>query len=358
MSTVKVVKKIIINGVEYNLPSWGGGGGGTDTATVNALIDVKLKEFDGVFTLQNGLYQVLNDIDDQDSLWLTAGDTWEDIVEDVTSISLVSNSYAVMSMVVNSDYALQVLMQDSDAIDEMLECWNSATIIAENDNAANLFLNDSTILTKILASSIAKDAFFSSNAAWDVILNNNTLLTTIVWSTTYMADIVNIPVAMEKIVNNADAMQYIAITSSIYALVMASAVAVNCIVKSQTAIDVLTTSSNNTALLWKVTTLYNLVTGDSTRFKQVVRTYQDTVANLNNSTVTKNCIVFVATGYYSSSSWRTIVWHANWVQAKSAGKTYRPTSVTSSNCDVVSFKNCTFTESSNGYAAIAVYQAI
>ena len=44
----KVIRKLIINGEEYNIPS-GSGGGGADTVTVNALIDAKLGSFDSLF---------------------------------------------------------------------------------------------------------------------------------------------------------------------------------------------------------------------------------------------------------------------------------------------------------------------
>lgn len=353
----KYIRKIIINGVEYLIPE-GGGGGGADTITVNALIDAKLGYFDPLFKITTGLYQVLNDYTDEDELGLTAGDTRPLIVADTTNFSLLTHSYTVFNMVANSNYALGVLMADGDAVDEVLECWNSATLIAENEEASYLFLNDATILTKILASSVAKDAFFGSAVAWDNILANNTIMETIIGSSTYMADIVNIPVAMQKIANNEKAMEYIATHSTIYALVVASGNAVNEIVKNPVATEVLTKSSNNTALESYVTTLYNLVTGDSLRFKQVTRTYQDAVANLNAYTKGKNYIVFTATGYRSSSSYRTNVYHANGVLAKSAAKNNSPTSVTASNVDVVSFSGCTYTETNNWQAAIAVYQAI
>jgi len=336
----------------------GGGGGGLDVETTNALIDVKLWEFDSLFKLTTGLYQILNDYTDEDELGLTDGDTRQDIVEDATNFSLLTHSYTVFNMVANSNYALSVVMADGDAVDEVLECWNSATLIADNKDAASLFLNDATILAKILASSVGKDAFFSSEVAWDIILWDQTLMQTIIGSTTYMADIVNIPVAMQKIADSVDAMEYILTQSSILALVVASGTAINVITKSQIWIWVLTSSSNNTTLQNNVVSLYNLVTGDAARFKQITRTYQDAVANLNSATKTKNCIVFTATGYRSSSSYRTNVYHANGVLAKSAAKTNSPTSVTASNVDVVSFTGCTYTETNNGQAAIAVYQAI
>jgi hypothetical protein len=104
--------------------------------------------------------------------------------------------------------------------------------------------------------------------------------------------------------------------------------------------------------------MYNTVVWDSTNFTQITRTYQDGVANLNSSTKTANCIVFTACGYWSSaSSQKTNVYHANGVLAHTGSENYRPTSVAANTTNCVSFTNCTFTETNDAYAAIAVYQA-
>lgn len=116
-----------------------GGGGGTDGDIVAAIADAKLGNFDNVFKL-TWLYKVLNAITEEDELGLTAGDTREDIVASATSMSLISHSYAVMVMIANSSYAMDILLEDNDATKEISECWNSISIIWKNSKAKAKYL--------------------------------------------------------------------------------------------------------------------------------------------------------------------------------------------------------------------------
>ena len=342
-----IIEKLILNGVEYEIPS----GGGVDAAAVNSLIDARLYAYNRVFSLKSWLYKILNEMDEEDELGLTAGETWEDIVANSTSINLISHSFSVMVMLASSEYALNIVKTDATAMGQLLECWNSVLALFNSEIARKILFGDSTTFTLIL----------NSPLALEYILNNTDAINDILeyWDIeefidTTLSDIKDNAKVMEILANNETAVNYI--ITNYFSTITTSSITLKSFISSKVAVAALTTSTNNSKLQSNVTALYNLVTGDSTNFKQITRTYQDGVANLNNSTKVANSIVFVATGYYSSSSGRTIVWHANGVQAKNAGKTYRPTSVTASNCDAVSFKNCTFTESSNGYAAIAVYQ--
>ena len=126
----KVLKKIIINGVDYNLPSGGGGGGGDlDIAAANALIDAKLGNYNTLFNLQTGLYKILNWLSDEDELGLTAWENRDDITDTNASMSLISNSYTVMVYVANSSDAMAMVCSKDGATKEVSECWNSISII-------------------------------------------------------------------------------------------------------------------------------------------------------------------------------------------------------------------------------------
>ena len=48
------------NGVEYLPPENSGGGGDVDVTTVNALVDAKIGNYDSLFSLNTGLYKILN----------------------------------------------------------------------------------------------------------------------------------------------------------------------------------------------------------------------------------------------------------------------------------------------------------
>ncbi len=55
-----IIEKLILNGTEYEIPSGSGGGGDLDIAAANALIDAKLGNYDTIFSLNTGLYKILN----------------------------------------------------------------------------------------------------------------------------------------------------------------------------------------------------------------------------------------------------------------------------------------------------------
>ena len=77
-----VLEKIINNWIEYYFPEWWGGSSDLDIGAVNALIDMKLWDYDSLFSVTNWLYQILNSIDTEDEIWLSSWDTRAEIVAD------------------------------------------------------------------------------------------------------------------------------------------------------------------------------------------------------------------------------------------------------------------------------------
>lgn len=204
---------------------------------------------------------------------------------------------------------------------------------------------DSTALNTVLNNSTCMEILNCSSEFMDFMLDNIPLF-------------VNNPAVMDIVVNDATIMNSVAQDSTSMAAIAGSAMALNKVVKSSTAIAQITSSANNNTLQAQKTTMYNTVTGNSTYFTQYTRTYQDGVTSLNSSCKQANSIVFTACGYWSSaSSQKTNVYHANSVLAHSGSENYRPTSVAANTTNCVSFTNCTFTETGDGYAAIAVYTA-
>ena len=167
----KVLKKIIINWVEYNLPSGGGGGGGTDTTTVNAIIDLKLRDYDSLFAITTWLYKILNDITDEDELGLTEWENRDTILADATSMSKISHSYTVMCYAASSSYAFGKLVNSNNAMKEVSECRNSITIIAENEDATNTYVGTVLGLNYIFTTQVAYDAFIGTGTRIDTIDN-------------------------------------------------------------------------------------------------------------------------------------------------------------------------------------------
>ena len=430
-----IIEKLILNGTEYEIPS-GSGGGDLDIAAANALIDAKLGNYNTLFSLNTGLYKILNWLSDEDELGLTEWENRDDITDTNASMSLISHSYTVMVYVANSSDAMDMVCSKDGATKEVSECWNSISIIANSEQARGIYLNSEygnyylsnyqvvqdafwavvdtlrgkqllpflTIdiyYTQIMSTPELKDSLSvctlddltpavcyyaeltgyetwsditSDSTALNTVLNNSTCMEILNCSSEFMPRITqNIPLfvnnqaIMEMVANDAALMDLCVNDSAIIGAIAGSSVAMwemakvgmalNKIVKSSTAITEITKSANNSVLQAQVVTMYNTVVWDSTNFTQKTRTYADGVSSLNSYTTTANCIVFMAGGYWSSTSQYSNMIHPNGVTAKSSNRNSRPSSVSASNVDGISFTNCTFTETGDGYAAIAVYQA-
>lgn len=429
-----IIEKLILNGVEYEIPS--GSGGGIDVETAAAISDAKMGNYDAVFMLKSWLYQILNWLSSEDAIGLTAGENREEITNNTDSMSIISHGWTVMSWIANSKYAMDLICSKDGATKEVSECWNSIYIIANSELARSIYLNSEywptylanyevvqNAFDKVYNSLLGKDliGFLCVQSYYTKIMNNtekkNSLkvlslndflpvfkaytdiadyatfaelesnttdlnkvinnsnctnvmqlatdfmefaknhITSFVNNSSVMQAIASDSTAMAQIVNDATTMNAIAGSSVAMSAMASSAIALNKITKSSTAISVITSGANNSRLQNVKTTMYNTVVWNSTYFTQITRTYQDNVASLNSSTKSANCIVFFAGWYWSSTSQYSNMFHPNGVQAVSANNYYRPTSVSASQLSGTSFTNCTFTETGDGYAAIAVYQA-
>ena len=189
MTVKKVLKKIIRNWIEYEFPTnwWGWGGSDLDIGWVSAIVDMKLWDYNSLFSITSWLYKILNAIDTDDEIWLTSWESWSQIVSSATSMSKISHCYAVMCYIANSSVAMNQIVWNSSATKEISECWNSITIIAENQLSSDIYLWSVNWLTNLFTYQTAQDAFFTSTERKTeiisdnimVIVNNNTLLTNI-----------------------------------------------------------------------------------------------------------------------------------------------------------------------------------
>lgn len=384
--------------IENNVISATSSGGWVDEGTVNNLIEFWFWRFDNWFKASSGLYKVLNALDDSDNLWLTGWETRPEIVSNQSSMSAISHSYSAMTRVASSEYAMEILLDNQTATNEVSLDWNSIMIIAQSELAGWLYLNSSNWQSALNQNDIVKEAFWywdnlnnfalalwissfltwlDSNATAKARINElspDDLLPAI-FAYTWLSGFSTFDslcaddTAFNTLSNNSNAMKIVNANEEAsaiydnYDIYNISAVATNpaklakC-VKNSDWISYFTSSEHNAELQAQVVNLYNTVVNNSSYFTQSVRTYQDWVASLNNSTKVANAIVFMAWWYYSSTSSYTNMWHSNGVQAASKNTVRRPTSVSESNVNWVSFTNCTFTETSDWYAAIAVYTAI
>ena len=100
--------------------------------------------------------------------------------------------------------------------------------------------------------------------------------------------------------------------------------------------------------------VYDTVTGSG--FTSSYTGYQDAPSNLDSRVASySRCIILTATGYYSSTASRTLVYvDGTQVADGSTVNTRRPVSVSKTNIGAIALPAASFTESGDGYAAVQV----
>ena len=180
-------------------------------------------------------------------------------------------------------------------------------------------------------------------------------------------DILSTLSTMQAVLNSSTAMQAVAASSTAMQAVLASSTAMQAVLNSSTAIAGICKANYNTtkdfikAINNKdeyIKKIYDIVT-TSANFKNTTNNYADGVANLNQYCNTPDTIIFCALGYYSSNSGSTNLFINN-EAIKTSMRTggSNPQSVNRNNCNAIAVPTATFTESGDGYAAVAVYKAI
>lgn len=235
-----VLEKIINNWIEYYFPEWWGGSSDLDIGAVNALIDMKLWDYDSLFSVTNWLYQILNSIDTEDEIWLSSWDTRAEIVADDTSMSLISHCYAVMCYIANSTVAMSTILADASATNEISECWNSITIIAESQLASDLYLASVNWITSLFTYQTAQDAFFTTTARKTQIVSDNLMV--IVNDDTLLAQLNTDSVVQACIVNSTTALSTIAWDNDKLEIVKENTAIMNAIAVNSTALAAMSDS--------------------------------------------------------------------------------------------------------------------
>ena len=161
-----------------------------------------------------------------------------------------------------------------------------------------------------------------------------------------------------------------AVASSTTAMtaVASSSVAVNEITKSAMAMNIIAKLTVDATIIEFYKTvntsvtiikqLYNCLL-NTTYFRASSTSAQDSVSSLNSYGTTKNSIIAVATGYYSSTLAHTnVLINKTLVSDGTILNVYQPKTVSSANVGAIAVPTATFTETGDAYAAVAVYIAI
>jgi len=176
-------------------------------------------------------------------------------------------------------------------------------------------------------------------------------------SSTAMSAVLASSTAMSAIAASSTAMSAIAASSTAMSAVLASSTAIAGICKANynTTKEIINAINNNNEYIKKV---YDIVT-TSSDFKNTTNICADNVISLNRYCNIPDTIIFCALGYYKTGNGSTSLFINNKaIKTLSRAGGSNPQSVNRNNCSAIAVPTATFTENEDGYAAIAVYQAI
>ena len=217
----------------------------------------------------------------------------------------------------------------------------------EKLNTIQEISNNPTAMQAVAGSGIAMQAVINSSTAIQAVVNSSTAMQAVAGSSIAMQAVINSSTAMQTVVNSSTAMQAVAGSST--------AIAGICKVEYTAIKEFIKVINNNDDYIKKV---YDTVT-TSPNFQLVIKQYNDNVSYLNQYCNTRNTIILCALGYYSNKDGSTSLYINGGIiksSIRSAGS--NPEAVVKGNCNAVAVPTATFTESNDGYAAIAVYKAI
>lgn len=175
---------------------------------VRTMIFAWVKDFDNVFRASSWLYRILNAMDENDNLWLTEWEVWEDLMSSSSSMSMISHSFSVMTAIASSKVAMDELLSNNNAVKEVSECWNSIYIIAQSELASELYLSSEYWIANLFTYQTAQDAFFTNQEIKESIVNE--YIMTIVNSNTLLTNLHNDTTVENAIVNSSEALYTIA----------------------------------------------------------------------------------------------------------------------------------------------------
>ena len=266
----------------------------------------------------------------------------------LSTITAVLNSSTAMTAIANSPSAITAVLNSPSAI----------TAVLNSPTALQVVVNSSTAMQAIADSPTALQVVLNSPTVLQVVVNSPTAMQAIADSPTALQVVLNSPTALQVVVNSPTAMQAIADSSTAMTTVSNSATAISSICKARydTTKAFIKAVNNNADYIKKI---IKVVTTNNVKFQYVISQYGNDVWRLNQHCNTPNTIVLCALGYernYPSASVNLFINNEKIKTSNSAGDD--PQQVNKYTCNAIAVPVATFTENSNGYAAILVYKAI
>ena len=242
--------------------------------------------------------------------------------------------------------------------EETLLTLPTITAVLNSPTAMQAIADSSTAMTAVLNSPSAMTVVLNSPTVLQVVVNSPTAMQAIANSPTALQVVLNSPTVLQVVVNSPTAMQAIADSSTAMTAVSNSATAISSICKARydTTKAFIKAINNNADYIKKI---IKVVTTNSSKFQYIISKYENAVGLLNQHCNTPNTIVLCALGYernYPSASVNLFINNEKIKTSNSAGDD--PQQVNKYTCNAIAVPVATFTENSNGYAAIMVYKAI
>lgn len=205
----------IYNWTEWEeVGSWWGWLTPTDVGEVSSLIYLNNKDYDNLFRASSWLYKILNNVTEEDELWLTQWETWSEIVSDQTSMNVISHAWSVMTMVWNSSVAMNWVLSSNIALTELANAWNAMEVICSCSTAYNILTWSSSAMSIMLSNQVAVDALlWNPNTLAKTIANQDTLVM-IVNTSDIFSNMLNYPDVVNAIANSSSAMSALAINDT------------------------------------------------------------------------------------------------------------------------------------------------
>ncbi len=264
--------------------------------------------------------------------------------------------------ILNELYHSYTIVMNDESI--YTEAFDAIAVEGSNVGKALAAINgiDSAETLKTLS---AMNAVANSETAMNAVLNSETAMNAVLNSETAMNAVANSETAMNAVANSETAMNAVLNSETAMNAVTASEKAMNNIVKSTLGWNA------KKPFFMKVNEVVDYaknvfdVLQDTTLFQYVVSDAQDGTSSLNQycteSYATKNGIIACALGCWNQNSSYGTRLSINGDIIKEL--TYpncpiQPKSVTSDNVNAIAIPTATFSDISDGYAAIKVYKAI
>ena len=312
---------------------------------------------------------------------------------------------AVCDIMFASEVAIDSLFASDLAFAAVLLSTNASDCMFNSSLASEKIFQSGTITDKVYASvpatsrlfinSVGCISLFNSEAAYNKIISNDTLLTKALANNMFIKTMVdsskNIQNSIEKIYANSNYTDLFLkgnlstirpiLSNEEYNKILVShksscmntlkyANVLDITLRSETIynfyfnikenfMSILSNDSYTNNLMQANTALQSIVKKLYTSSKKLLRSLgtwnEDGVANLNSRTSQQYCIAFACLGTYSSRGNQAILKHRNGRQAAASDQYVRPTNVTETNVNAVSFSRCTFEESGDAHAAVQVF---